>query len=222
MLIIIVSTAFSRKYFGVGQRETGSFIDPNIDNGGTARYSPFKAKAIELFFLNQINTGELYVKNTFTLVVATAIIAIAALGCNMSTTNMSSFKTTKDKDGKTETTNYKAGETIYADAVVSNAAGKTTVKFSVVADDSPSYKKGETIPGSEVKVELPSSGTAQYSLPLPAGFKSGKFTVNAEMLDDKGEKKDAKTVAVSVEGGPAAPPAEPHKDNKKTDKDDDN
>ncbi|MEP6945241.1 MAG: hypothetical protein ABJA02_04935 [Acidobacteriota bacterium] len=142
---------------------------------------------------------------------------------------MSSFKTSKDKDGKQEASTFKAGDTIYANAVISNAGGKTTTRFYLVADaDSVAAKKGETVKGSEVKVDLPSAGTAQYSLPIPAGIPSGKFTLNAEMLDDKGEKKDSKSADITIEGSaaPAAKTTSDTSDDKSKssdkDKDDDN
>ena len=164
-------------------------------------------------------------KNRYTFVIATAMLAMAAIACSFSTANMSSFKTSKDKEGKQESTTFKGGETLYANAVISNAGGKTTTRFYLVADEAPGLKKGDTVPGSEVKVDLPSAGTAQYSLPIPAGIASGKFTLNAEMLDDKGEKKDSKSTAISIEGSaaPATKPADTSHDekSKSTDKDED-
>lgn len=162
-------------------------------------------------------------KNKFTLLIALTALASIALACSFSTANMSSFKTSKDKDGKQEATTFKAGDTIYANAVISNAGSKTTTRFYLVADaDGPGVKKGETVKGTEVKVDLPSAGTAQYSLPIPAGMSSGKFTLNAEMLDEKGEKKDSKSTSITIEGSaaPAAPPSTSN-DNKSTDKDED-
>lgn len=160
-------------------------------------------------------------KNKFTLLIALTALASIALACSFSTANMSSFKTSKDKDGKQEASSFKAGDTLYANAVISNAGDKTTTRFYLVADaDSPGVKKGETLKGTEVKVDLPSAGTAQYSLPIPATMAGGKFTLNAEMLDEKGEKKDSKSTAITIEGSAApAPPA--GNDNKSTDKDED-
>ena len=134
------------------------------------------------------------------LTILAAVFAFAA-ACSFSTANMSSFKTSKDKDGKTETTTFKAGETIYANAVIANSPGKTTTKIYINDD------KGKLLPGSDVKVELASSGTAAYNLPLPASFAGGKLTVVADMLDDKGEKKDSKSVSITVEAGSPAPAA---------------
>lgn len=113
---------------------------------------------------------------------------------------MSSFKTSKDKEGKTESTTFKAGETIYANAVITGSMSKTTTKI-FMTDPS-----GKQVTGSEVKVDLPGSGTAAYNLPLPMGAPGGKYTVTAEFLDEKGEKKDSKSVAITIEAAPAPPP----------------
>jgi hypothetical protein len=130
-------------------------------------------------------------------------IAALAAACSFSTANMSALKVSKDKEAKQETSTFKAGETIYANAVISNSMGKTTTKFTLKDD------KDTVIPGSEVKVDLASSGTAIYSLPIPTGVKGGKYTLTADMLDEKGEKKDGKTASITIEASPAssAPPA---------------
>ena len=144
----------------------------------------------------------------------TALFAFVA-ACSFSTANMSSFKTSKDKEGKTESTTFKAGETIYANAVISNAPGKTTTKIYINDD------KGKLLPGSDVKVELASSGVAAYNLPLPASFAGGKFTIVADMLDENGEKKDSKNVAITIEAGAPPPAAAPSSDDKDHDSDKD-
>jgi hypothetical protein len=129
---------------------------------------------------------------------------------------MSSFKTSKDADGKQEASAFKTGETIYANAVISNAGDKVTVRMYLTSDDA--AKKDEPVPGSEVKVDLPGSGTAKYSLPIPDGIKGGKFTVVAEMLNDKGEKKDGKIAPITIEA--TASPRKADKPVSKDDKDD--
>ncbi len=116
----------------------------------------------------------------------------------MSTANISSFTVSKDKDGKQETKDFKAGETIYATTVVSNNPDKVTVKFYLIADDAPMVNKGEVVPGSEVKVELPGSGTANYSLPIPSELKGGRFELHTEMINSAGEKKDEKRENITI------------------------
>ena len=127
-------------------------------------------------------------------------LIVFATACSFSTASMSSFKTSKDKEGKTEATTFKAGETLYANAIISGSMSKTTTKIYMQDD------KNKLVAGTEVKVDLPSSGTAAYNLPLPASFAGGKYTVFAEMLDEKGEKKDSKSVAITIEGAPVPPP----------------
>ena len=129
-----------------------------------------------------------------------SLIAFAT-ACSFSTASMSSFKTSKDKDGKTESTTFKAGETVYANAVITGSMSKTTTKISMTDP------AGKPVTGSEVKIDLPGSGTAAYSLPLPMGAPGGKYTVTADFLDDKGEKKDSKSVAITIEAAPAPPPS---------------
>ena len=137
-------------------------------------------------------------KNSFGAIAALSALIVIALACNMSTANMSSLKVSKDKEGKQETTTFKPGETIYAVATISNSGSKTTTKLRLKADEVSGMTKGEVIPGSEVAVELPGSGTATYSLPIPSSVKGGKFTLEADMHNEAGEKKDGKTSPVTI------------------------
>ncbi|MBP6003009.1 MAG: hypothetical protein KA746_06200 [Pyrinomonadaceae bacterium] len=155
-------------------------------------------------------------KKKLSILLTIAAVAVAAGACSFSTASMSSFKTSKDKEGKTESTTFKAGETLYANAVITGSMDKTTTKIWMTD------ASGKAVTGSEVKIDLPGSGTAAYSLPIPAGAPGGKYTVMADFLDDKGEKKDSKSVAITIEGAPAPPPsAAPAADDKDADKDDD-
>jgi len=150
------------------------------------------------------------VKKRIFVMLSIAAIAAAATACSFSTANMSSLKSFKDKDNKTAASSYKAGETIYATAEISNSMDKVTVKYSL------NDEKGVAQPGSEIKVDLPSSGSAKYTLPIPEGFKGGKFKLTADMLNEKGEKKDSKSIDITIEAGapPAAAPAAPASDDK--------
>jgi hypothetical protein len=147
------------------------------------------------------------VKNKFQLAFSIAAVFVVGIACNMSTANMSSFKVGKDKEVKTEASSFKAGDTIYGVAVISNAPGETTVKFQLTADDVSGMTKGELIKGSDVDVKLPSSGTASYSLPIPNGVAGGKYILTADMHNDTGEKKDTKTTAITIEGSKASAPS---------------
>lgn len=165
----------------------------------------FDFKSISVYFPNVTSTfvrfesKEIYVKNTFSAILAVSALIIIGLACNASTANMSSLKIAKDKDGKQEATTFKPGDTIYALATISNSPGKVTVKFRLKADEVAGTPKGEVIKGSEVPVELPSSGVATYSLPIPVGVSGGKYTLEVDMHNDAGEKKDGKTATITID-----------------------
>ena len=132
-----------------------------------------------------------------------AVIAVAAAACSfsVSTANISSLKTGKDKAMSQPSTVFKGGDPFFAQAVISNSGSKVTVKFYMVVEDAPGFKKGALVPGSEVKVDLPSSGTANFNGKFPAEW-TGKYSLFTEMLNETGEKKDSKSVILTVE--PAA------------------
>jgi len=156
------------------------------------------------------------VKNLLGLGIVAVVLFTAAFACNMSTANLSSLKTSTQKDGD-ETTSFKAGDTIYANATVSNNGGKVTVKIYLTVDDAPGMKKGDVIPNSDVSLDLENDGVAKYHYPTFATTKGGKFNVVADMYNDAGEKKDTKSVAITVApGAGAAAPA----DDKKADDED--
>lgn len=152
----------------------------------------------------------------------TAFFAVA-LACSFGPATISDFKTSKDKDGKQDSSSFKSGETVYGNATVSGGS-KSTVKFTLVADNAPGMKKGDVVQGSEAKVEMAAGGLAQFTMTVPATFSGGKFNVVADLMDEKGEKKETKSAAITIEGppAPAAPPAgSDDKDHGSTDKDKD-
>lgn len=157
--------------------------------------------------------GEENVKNIVGLLIVALVLMTAAWECSVGEAKLTSFKTTKDKEGKTEASTFKAGDTLYAIAEIGGSS-KTTTKFWVTDD------KGTAI-STETKVDLPRNGTATYSLPLPASVPSGKYTVHAEMVDEKGEKKDTKSAAVTIEGGAAPPKSDDKKKKEEAGEDDD-
>jgi uncharacterized protein YxeA len=131
--------------------------------------------------------------NVISTAVIIAIGIFLMMACNMSTANMSSLKTSTDKEGKSETSKFKDGDTLYGTAAISNNPGKVKVKFYLV--DS----KGGTLKGSEVSVEVPGDGVANYNVPVSEGFPAGTYKLNAEMMNEEGEKKDSKSVNVTIE-----------------------
>jgi hypothetical protein len=127
------------------------------------------------------------------------VLAIFAAGCNVSTANLSSWKLAKDKDAKEEATSFKAGDTINGRAQVTNNGGKVKVKMYITADDVTGLKKGDTLKGSDVEVAIDGDGTALYTLPLPQGMPAGKYTAIADIINDAGEKKNSKSVSITIE-----------------------
>ncbi len=137
----------------------------------------------------------------FSSVAVFAVALFLIQGCNVSTANMSSLETFSDKEGKNKTTSFKAGDTIYAKATISNNPGKVKVKYSLM---DPS---GKAMNGADVSVDIEGDGFASYSLPTTPAMPAGSYKLNADMLNDAGEKKDSKSATLTVAAGTAAPAA---------------
>lgn len=149
----------------------------------------------------------------FSVAVISAIFMLILQSCSFSTANMSSLKTAKDKDGKSESTNFTTGDTLNALATISNNPGKVKVKFSLMAEDVKGMTKGETLKGSDITVEIPGDGVAKFNAPVAEGFPAGKYKLNADMLNENGEKKDGKSVDVTItQTAPAVPKADDKSD----------
>jgi hypothetical protein len=143
------------------------------------------------------------------VIISLAICALAifsaGFACSVSTANLGDLKTSTDKDGKSTSSSFKSGDTLYGAVPVKNNPGKVKVKFTLVAEDVKDLKKGDTLKGSDVSVDIDGDGTASYNVPVSAGFPGGKYKLNADMINEQGEKKDSKTVDVTV--AQTTPPA---------------
>ena len=159
------------------------------------------------------------INSKFLALVILTCAFIVMQGCSFSTANMSSLKTSTDKEGKTETSSFKSGDTLFGRAQISNNPGKVKVKFTLVAEDVKGLNKGETLKGSEVSVDIQGDGVANYNVPVSPGFLAGTYKLNADMLNDAGEKKDGKSANVTVTQTAAAP-VEKKDDDASDDKDD--
>mgnify|MGYP002781475731 CR=1 FL=1 len=123
----------------------------------------------------------------------TILLAIFALsGCNVSTANMSSLKTATDKEGKSETSKFKPGDTFYGIATISNNPG--TVKVKTYWTD----PKGSVIKATESTTEVQGDGKATFSIPINEAMPPGEYKITAEMMNEDGEKKDSKTANFSL------------------------
>jgi hypothetical protein len=115
---------------------------------------------------------------------------------------MSGLKTSTDKDGKSESSSFKTGDTIYARATIANNPGKVKVKFTLMPEDVKGMTKGESIKNAETSVDLDGDGVATFSLPINPAIPGGTYKINADMINDAGEKKDSKSANFTVTAAP--------------------
>ncbi len=125
------------------------------------------------------------------LLFAVASFILMAQACSFSTANLSSFKVSNAKDGA-DTAAFHHGDTIYGKASVSNNPGKVKVKLYLTDD------KGATLKGSDVSLDVDGDAPAMYSLPVTEGVPAGSYKLNADMMNDSGEKKDSKSAAITI------------------------
>ena len=124
---------------------------------------------------------------------------LAACNFSVSTANLSSLKLGKDKEVTTETTKFDPQDMIYAVAVVSNSGSKTTVKFEFYLEKVEGQPDNTRVPGGDVSVDLPGSGSADYKLSPPTGgWDKGTYRLEAKMLNENGEQKDEKKATFTV------------------------
>ena len=136
----------------------------------------------------------------WTLTLGLGFLLLADLGCSfsVSTANISSLKLGKDKGVSQETNSFAPNDTVYAVTVVSNAPDKVKVKGFLAIEEVPGQQSGP-IQGLESTVELPGSGSATFTFSPPtAGWPKGKYKMETQMLNEKGEQKDQKTASFTV------------------------
>ncbi len=133
-----------------------------------------------------------------------ALLIFVLQACSFSTANMSSLKVSKDKAATAEASSFKTGDTLYGQAEVSNNPGTVKVKYALVAEDAKGLTKGETLKGSDVSVDIKGDGAAEYNLPITQGVPAGTYKLNADMINEQGEKKDSKSANVTIVAGAAA------------------
>ena len=137
-------------------------------------------------------------RNKFNSVLATGLLLLVVLACNVSTANLSSVKIGKDKAVASESSSFSPTDTVYAVGTVSNAPGKVKVKGLLAFEDVEGQKQGP-IPGLEKTLDLEGSGTATYSFtPPPDGWPKGKYKIEVTLMDDSGAQKDQKSATFTV------------------------
>lgn len=131
---------------------------------------------------------------------ASGLLLFVALACKFSasTANISALKLGKDKEASAETSNFAAGDTVYAVATISNVPDKVKVRGRLVIDQVEGEQSGP-VPGLENTLDLGGSGTATFTFSPPAtGWPKGKYKVEVFMLNEEGEQKDQKSAAFTV------------------------
>lgn len=133
-------------------------------------------------------------KFIFSLSVTIVFAMFMLSACSFSTANLSGLKTATDREGKSETTKFKAGDTFYGIASVSNNPG--TVKVKLYLTD----PKGTVIKQTETMADVEGDGTAIFSMPVTEAMPPGDYKITSEMMNDGSEKKDSKTAGFSLGG----------------------
>lgn len=149
-------------------------------------------------------------KNTirFSILLSIAAIMLVFSGCDSGPAKISGLTTTKDKDGKTAATAFKAKDTVYAKIDIGNNHDDTKIKSNMtVAEDFDDVKKGGIVPGTDETRDFSSDNESQtVEFSSPDGFTAGKYTVNVELLDKDGKKLDSKSADITIESsGETAP-----------------
>ena len=138
--------------------------------------------------------------NRWDAVLAIAIVVAVGIACNYSasTANISSLKVGKDASVSAETDKFSSDDTIYANAVISNASEKLKVTGRLLAENVEGVPKG-LVPGAENSVDMTGSGTAKFNFTAgQRGWPKGTYTVEILMKNEAGEQKDQKTATIKV------------------------
>jgi hypothetical protein len=127
-----------------------------------------------------------------------AIALLIAQSCSYSIVHISSLKTFS-KDEVTETNSFKTGDFLKAKAQVSDNPDQIRVQFLLYAEDVPGMTKGDFIPNTGIGQFVYLDRSADYLNIISPDMKSGTYTLRADLLDDKGEKrKGGRSVTITI------------------------
>ncbi|HEY6188514.1 MAG TPA: hypothetical protein VIW80_12735 [Pyrinomonadaceae bacterium] len=144
-------------------------------------------------------------QNRLNLGLALGLMVFIVLACNFSATtaNISSLKLGKDENIKTETSDFKPSDVVYAVAQVSNTSDKHKVKARVLYDDVKGQDSGKVVPGLETSLDVPGAVPVTLNFTGPGkNWMAGRYKVEVTMTDDAGKQIDQKTATFNVTGGP--------------------
>ena len=139
--------------------------------------------------------------NRWNFALAVGLFLGVLLACSASTAHIGSLKVATDEEGKNEAKSFKPGDKVYAVAQISNNPGKVQAKFRILYDDVKGKQSGEAVEGAEKTLDIDGSRPAIFWVTLPSGgFNNGRYKVEVNMLNEKGEQKDQKSATFDVSG----------------------
>ena len=154
--------------------------------------------------------------NRWSLALAFGLMLAAVLACNFSATtaNISSLKIGKDQDVKTETSDFKASDVVYAVAQISNTSDTHKVTARVLYDDVKGQDSGKVVPGLETTLDVPGARPVMLNFTGPAkNWMNGRYKIEVTMKDNDGKQIDQKTGTFNITGGSNAPAGGASEDN---------
>ncbi|HYY56822.1 MAG TPA: hypothetical protein VE842_05775 [Pyrinomonadaceae bacterium] len=148
--------------------------------------------------------------NRWSLALALGLMLGVVLACSGSftTANISSLKLGKDADIKTETSEFKPSDVVYAVAQISNTSDKHKVKARVLFDDVQGQDSGKVVPGLETSLDVPGARPVVLNFTGPGkNWANGRYKVEVTMSDDAGKEIDKESATFTVTGGRSGAPA---------------
>jgi hypothetical protein len=142
--------------------------------------------------------------NRWNLALALGLMLGSVLACSFSATtaNISSLKIGKDEDIKTEASEFKPSDVVYAVAQISNTSDKHKVKARVLFDDVKGQDSGKVVPGLDTTLDVPGARPVVLNFTGPGkNWPAGRYKVEVTMSDEAGKQIDQKSATFTVVGG---------------------
>lgn len=142
--------------------------------------------------------------NRWSLALGLGLMLAAILACNFSATtaNISSFKIGKDAEAKTEASEFKPGDVVYAVAQISNTSDTHKVKARVLYDDVSGQDSGKVVPGLETTLDVPGARPVMLNFTGPGkNWKAGRYKIEVTMTNADGKQIDEKSGTFTITGG---------------------
>lgn len=149
--------------------------------------------------------------NRWSLALALGLMLAAVLACNFSATtaNISSLKIGKDAEAKTEATEFKPSDVVYAVAQISNTSDTHKVTARVLFDDVRGQDSGKVVPGLETTLDVPGARPVMLNFTGPAkNWPNGRYKIEVTMKNNEGKQIDQKSGTFTIAGGSSSSAAD--------------